>query len=124
MKKAAGFGLAFFFFLATVSMVFSQENKPEKPWLLTQDQVNSIVNAVRAGKDLTPSAWPEGAKVAVALSFDFDAETNALRDGQHSPGILSQGDHVRTHAERRLLPYDSRQRPDGGADRQPLRPGY
>jgi len=103
MKKAAGFGLAFFFFLATVSMVFSQENKPEKPWLLTQDQVNSIVNAVRAGKDLTPSAWPEGAKVAVALSFDFDAETNALRDGQYSPGALSQGEYAARVAVPRIL---------------------
>lgn len=70
-----------------------QEKEREKPWLLSMEKVNAVVNAVRAGEDLTPSAWPEGAEVAVALSFDFDAETNALRDVQYSPGVLSQGEY-------------------------------
>jgi peptidoglycan/xylan/chitin deacetylase (PgdA/CDA1 family) len=103
MKRRAAFGLTFFFFLAFVSTAFGQEQKPEKPWLLTQDQLNSIVNAVRAGKDLTPAAWPDGAKVAVALSFDFDAETNNLRDGQYSPGGLSQGEYAARVSVPRIL---------------------
>jgi peptidoglycan/xylan/chitin deacetylase (PgdA/CDA1 family) len=39
----------------------------------------------------------------VALSFDFDAETNALRDGQYSPGILSQGEYAARVALPRIL---------------------
>jgi len=103
MKRAAGFILAFILFPAIVGMALSQDQKPEKPWLLTQDQINSIVNAVRAGKDLTPPAWPEGARVAVALSFDFDAETNSLRDGQYSPGGLSQGEYAARVSVPRIL---------------------
>jgi peptidoglycan/xylan/chitin deacetylase (PgdA/CDA1 family) len=103
MKKATGIGSAFLILLANISIASWQEQKPEKPWLLTLGQVDSIVNSVRAGKDLTPPAWPEGAKVAVALSFDFDAETNALRDGQYSPGVLSQGEYASRVAVPRIL---------------------
>ena len=103
MKKTAGFSLTLIFCLAIVGTTLGQDQKPEKPWLMTQDQVNTIVNAVRAGKDLTPSAWPDGAKVAVALSFDFDAETNNLRDGQYSPGGLSQGEYAARVSMPRIL---------------------
>jgi peptidoglycan/xylan/chitin deacetylase (PgdA/CDA1 family) len=93
MKKMSAL-VSVFLFLFAGSLIFSgQEAQPPKPWLLPQDQVQSIVSAVRAGQDLTPASWPEGAKVAVALSFDFDAETNSLRDGQYSPGGLSQGEY-------------------------------
>jgi peptidoglycan/xylan/chitin deacetylase (PgdA/CDA1 family) len=52
------------------------------------------VNQVRAGRDLTPSAWPGGARVAVLLSFDVDNETvQGLRDGTVSIGPLSQGEY-------------------------------
>jgi peptidoglycan/xylan/chitin deacetylase (PgdA/CDA1 family) len=81
----------------------AQESTEPKPWLLSLDQVKSRVSKVRAGKDLTPSSWPEGAKVAVALSFDFDVETNALRDGNYSPGILSQGEYAARASNPRIL---------------------
>jgi peptidoglycan/xylan/chitin deacetylase (PgdA/CDA1 family) len=103
MKKAAGLGLAFIVLSASAWVSSGQEQKPEKPWLMPQDRINAIVNAVRAGKDLTPPAWPEGAKVAVALSFDFDAETNNLRDGLYSPGGLSQGEYAARVSVPRIL---------------------
>ena len=40
------------------------------------------------------SPWPGGARIAVMLTFDFDAESGWLsRDPSHStrPGVLSQG---------------------------------
>ena len=50
------------------------------------------VNAVRAGRSLLPEKWPNGARCAVALSFDSDHETNELRDGGASVSRLSWGE--------------------------------
>jgi peptidoglycan/xylan/chitin deacetylase (PgdA/CDA1 family) len=91
------------FSAAGTATAAAQEPSPPKPWLLNLDQIQSIVSKVRAGKDLTPGSWPEGAKVAVALSFDFDAETNTLRDSQSSPGLLSQGEYSARTAIPRIL---------------------
>jgi len=93
MKSISALVSAFFFFCAAVLAFSGQEPPQPKPWLMPISQVQSIVSAVRAGQDLTPASWPEGAKVAVALSFDFDAETGSLRDAQYSPGGLSQGEY-------------------------------
>jgi peptidoglycan-N-acetylglucosamine deacetylase len=63
------------------------------PWTLSEDAVREIVGRVRAGRDLTPKQWPNGARVAVGLSFDFDNETIPLRDGNHSVSQMSQGEY-------------------------------
>ena len=52
-----------------------------------------MVGRVRAGHHLTPKSWPNGARVAVGLSFDLDNETGTLRDGLTSPALLSQGEY-------------------------------
>ncbi len=75
----------------------------ENPWDWPLEKVRMLVGEVRAGKDLTPKNWPEEAKVAVALSFDFDAETNALRDKNISPGLFSQGEYAARVAIPRIL---------------------
>ena len=59
-------------------------------WQWTMDSVNTVVNAVRAGRSLLPSSWPGGARVAVLLSFDADNETISLRYGEPTVGHLSQ----------------------------------
>jgi peptidoglycan/xylan/chitin deacetylase (PgdA/CDA1 family) len=59
-------------------------------WKWTYDSAMTVVNAVRAGRSLKPAAWPNGAKVAVALSFDVDNETIAIRYGEPTVGQLSQ----------------------------------
>lgn len=58
---------------------------PEQTW-------RTHVERVRAGRTLAPP-WPDGARVAVALSFDADHETIPLRDGETRPGRLSQGQY-------------------------------
>jgi peptidoglycan-N-acetylglucosamine deacetylase len=63
------------------------------PWTLSDDQIREMVRRVRSGRDLTPKAWPNGARVAVGLSFDLDNETGSLRDGRDSPSLLSQGEY-------------------------------
>ena len=68
---------------------------PDQPesWRWPEKQWRDIVNKIRAGKSLKPDIWPNGARVAVALSFDSDHETQTLRWGHHSPGKLSQGEY-------------------------------
>ncbi len=67
---------------------------PSEPWNWSEEYVRSIVNRVRAGRDLTPESWPGGARVAVLLSFDVDNETiQGLRSGTASIGPLSQGEY-------------------------------
>ena len=50
------------------------------------------VNALRAGKDLTPKIWPNGSRVAVGLSFDFDTETVWMQNGKMNHGAMSRGE--------------------------------
>jgi len=67
---------------------------PDEPWNWPDDYVFEQVNQVRAGRDLTPSSWPNGARVAVLLSYDVDNETvMGLRTGDISVGPLSQGQY-------------------------------
>jgi peptidoglycan-N-acetylglucosamine deacetylase len=65
----------------------------ELPWQWREQRWRDIVDKVRAGRSLKPASWKDGARVAVALSFDSDHETNTLREGQTSPGKLSQGQY-------------------------------
>lgn len=57
------------------------------------DSITKTVDAVRAGRDLTPPRWPDGKKVAVLLSFDVDNETVTIRYGETSVGALSMGQY-------------------------------
>lgn len=63
------------------------------PWQWEEHRWRGIVEKVRAGRSLKPERWKDGARVAVALSFDSDHESSTLRWGQTSPGKLSQGQY-------------------------------
>jgi peptidoglycan-N-acetylglucosamine deacetylase len=65
----------------------------DAPWRWPEARWRQAVNKVRAGRPLTPARWPDGAQVAVALSFDVDQETSSLRDGRTSPALLAQGEY-------------------------------
>lgn len=96
----------FYFGIMVLMGIFSflwPAQEKEKPWLWSLEKIKKAVNQVRAGRDLTPKEWPNGARVAVGLSFDFDAETNALRDNILSPGVLSQGEYASRTAIPRIL---------------------
>jgi len=73
------------------AMAFSQPQPPVWQWELPQ--IKAMVDKVRAGRDLTPKTWPNGARVAVGFSFDMDAETGFLRSAQYSPQPLSRGEY-------------------------------
>src|SRR5258708_1549789 len=74
-------------FLAIAS---AQPQQPGTKW--TEDQLKQAVAPSRAGKKLTPKAWPGNARVAVCLSFDVDNESYLLAAGQTSPTTLSAAD--------------------------------
>lgn len=61
------------------------------PWQFPEERWRGLVNRVRAGKALRPDTWKNGARMAVALSFDSDHETSELRDGGRSIGRLAWG---------------------------------
>jgi len=104
MKKYLVIGLCLTLFVSVSLFIFgNNEIQEEQPWQWSLEKINSIMGKVRAGKDLTPPSWPDGSKIAIALSFDFDAETNALRDKIISPGIFSQGEYSARAAIPRIL---------------------
>jgi peptidoglycan/xylan/chitin deacetylase (PgdA/CDA1 family) len=62
-------------------------------WQWPEDVWRRIVERARAGRSLAPKSWPNGARSAVALSFDADHETIPLRDCDESPMRISQGQY-------------------------------
>jgi peptidoglycan-N-acetylglucosamine deacetylase len=72
------------------------------PWQWDEATWRGHVEHVRAGRPLLPE-WPDGARVAVALSFDSDHETIPLRNGEIGPGKLSQGEYGARVGARRIL---------------------
>jgi peptidoglycan/xylan/chitin deacetylase (PgdA/CDA1 family) len=81
-------------------------------WRWTYDSALTVVNAVRAGRSLKPSIWPDGRRVAVLLSFDADNETISLRYGEPNVGHLSQMQYgARVGLDRVLALLDKHQIP-------------
>jgi peptidoglycan/xylan/chitin deacetylase (PgdA/CDA1 family) len=73
------------------------------PWAWPEERWRAAVGKVRAGRSLKPAVWPNGAKCAVALSFDSDHETLTLRTGQTAPGKISQGQYGNRQGVPRIL---------------------
>ena len=57
------------------------------------DQIKEQFFRVSAGRQIKPKAWPNGARVAVALSFDVDNATHALARGILGANELSIGEY-------------------------------
>lgn len=75
----------------------------QAPWQWAEEKWRLLVERVRAGHSLKPAHWPNGARCAVALSFDSDHETNELRDGGQSIGRLSWGEYGARRGLPRIL---------------------
>lgn len=58
----------------------------------TEDQLKKVAYHVRAGRKLTPKSWPNGARIAVCLSFDPDNLTIPLNRGNNAPLTMSEGE--------------------------------
>ena len=82
---------------------------PTRPWRWPDEHWRGLVDRVRAGRCLRPTTWKDGARCAVALSFDSDHETNELRDGGTSVARLAWGDYGSRVGIGRILGVLSRQ---------------
>ena len=61
----------------------------------TEDQVKEVGHHVRAGRALTPISWPNGARVAVCLSFDPDNFSTQMRRGDSNNIVgISLGEYA------------------------------
>jgi len=78
----------------TGTLRMTDTNHPEgEPWTWAEPVWRRITGRARAGRSLRPTHWPDGARCAVALSFDADHDTIPLRDGDESPMRISQGQY-------------------------------
>ncbi len=73
----------------------------------TEAQIRQAVGHARLGKKLTPKSWPQGARVAVCLSFDVDNEL--LQRANPLPVPLSVGEYGATTSLPRILDLLDRQ---------------
>lgn len=93
-------------------MAPSTATPASEPWQWPEEKWRRIVGRARAGRSLKPTTWPNGGRVAIALSFDADHETIPLRDADESPMRISQGQYgsrqaiprIRALLEREQIP--------------------
>ncbi len=66
------------------------DNQPGRHW--SEEQLNEASSAVRAGQKLTPESWPNGARVAVALTFTLNNTANRFANGDSAVVQLTGGE--------------------------------
>ena len=94
LRTSCSYSLIVMLGLAPATTTFAQNAAEDAPsWTWSESQWREAVERVRAGDRLLPESWPDGGRVAVALSFDMDAETLLLRDSNTSPSRLSVGQY-------------------------------
>src|SRR5437762_5868794 len=67
----------------------------------TEEQIRQAVGTARVGRKLTPRTWPNGARMAVCLTFDVDNEL--LQRANPLPVPLSVGEYGATTSIPRIL---------------------
>lgn len=77
---------------------------------LSMEQLRTQMFHVSAGRRLKPKSWPNGAKVAVALSFDVDNATSNLAGGDVGSESLSRGEYGAVDGLPRILALLDRHR--------------
>jgi peptidoglycan/xylan/chitin deacetylase (PgdA/CDA1 family) len=71
----------------------AQKPDPLPGTKLSLDQLKEQFFRVSAGRRIKPASWPNGARVAVALSFDVDNATHSLARGLVGANELSVGEY-------------------------------
>ena len=66
------------------------DNQPGRKW--SEAQLKQFAGVVSAGRKLTPKSWPNGARVAVALTFSLSNTANNLARGDSAVVQLTGGE--------------------------------
>jgi peptidoglycan-N-acetylglucosamine deacetylase len=77
---------------------------------LSLDQLRQQMSHVGAGRRLKPTSWPDGARVAVGLSFDVDNATATLSTGNLDYEVISRGEYGAVDGLPRILRMLDRQK--------------
>jgi peptidoglycan/xylan/chitin deacetylase (PgdA/CDA1 family) len=93
--------LAAFGFVLPLDAQAPATAQPGTKW--SEAEIRQALAGVRAGRALTPKQWPNGAKVAVCITFDVDNETWDLARGATAPVSLSAGEYGAKSAMPRVL---------------------
>jgi peptidoglycan/xylan/chitin deacetylase (PgdA/CDA1 family) len=94
--KTAGVAL-----LASTTLL--AQTRPQPGVRLPLSQIEAQMFHVSAGKRLKPAAWPNGARVAVGLSFDVDNATASLATGDLISESISRGEYGAIDGVPRIL---------------------
>ncbi len=78
--------------------------QPGVKW--THEDIKKYVAPMRAGRKLTPKIWPNGAKIAVCLSWDMENDVAELATGNTGPISLSNGEYGNDALPRIMELYD------------------
>jgi peptidoglycan-N-acetylglucosamine deacetylase len=77
------------------------DNQPGRKW--TEEQLRQASGYVRAGRSLNPKAWPNGARVAVALTFNVNNSANQLARGDSAVVAMTGGEFGAVQGLARVL---------------------
>ena len=83
------------------------DQQPGRKW--TEEQLKQVSGAVRAGRKLTPRRWPNGARVAVVLTFTVNNSANNFARGDSAVVQLTGGEFGATVGLPRVLDVLDRQ---------------
>lgn len=95
---------------ACVIGVFAQQapdNQPGRKW--SEEQLRQASGHVRAGRSLNPKRWPNGARVAVALTFNLSNSANQLARGDSAVVAMTNGEFGAAQGLPRVLEVLDRQ---------------
>jgi peptidoglycan/xylan/chitin deacetylase (PgdA/CDA1 family) len=89
--------------VVVVPLVAQQPANPLPGTRLSLDDLRKQMFHVSAGRRLKPPAWPNGARIAVGLSFDVDNATASLSQGVLDYEVLSRGEYGAVDGLPRIL---------------------
>ena len=79
------------------------QTRPQPGTKLSFDQLKALMFHISAGRRLKPKTWPNGARVAVGLSFDVDNATADLATGNLISESISRGEYGAVDGVPRIL---------------------
>src|SRR3954471_13869544 len=95
--------LAVFVSVVVSGLTLYAQARPQPGTKLPLDQISGQMFHVSAGTRLKPAAWPNGARVAVGLSFDVDNATADLATGNLISESISRGEYGAVDGLPRIL---------------------